>query len=216
MKKRIILFFESFKKEVLDKLKEDNKTYIKKWRNHSILQQNKFVIYLNSLKEINYSNFVYNQTPYSITIYPSKEFMYIYYEICNVTGFNYNPNLNFQLSIDKTDMNRIDFIPGIPEVIQGAGVALNLYLLVIKHNGYITSMLGVNELAINLWYNLLQNNSIYGMTNNKISVAIDKSISDDKLEQILNFLPKDLEIDEELEEKIIKIYGSLDAYSQRK
>ena len=212
--KRIISIFEKFKREILDKLKLDNKTYLKKWRDHAILQDNEFFIYLNKLKEIDYSKFIFKQTPYSITIYPSQEFLVIYNSICIVTGDEYNNKLEFQLSIDLTDNNRIDFIGGIPPVLRGAGIALNLYLLVIKYNNYITSIIGVEESAINLWYSLLQNDSIYGMTNTKISVAIYKNITDDKLKVILDSLPKNLEIDEELEEKIIQIYGSMDAYTQ--
>jgi hypothetical protein len=52
------------------------------------------------------------------------------------------------------------------------------------------------------------------MTNIKVSAAIHKNITDDKLKNILNNLPKNMEIDEQLQEKIINIYGSMDSYTQ--
>jgi len=212
---KILLLYETFRKEILDNIISKRKTYINKWRKHTILQTEDFINYLNEIKEIDYTKFKYKQTPYSIDIYPSTEFMEIYNNICIVTKSIYNNNLYFQFSIDETDNNRIDFIGGIPEILQGAGIALNLYLLIIKNNNYISSIVGINPLAINLWYSLLQTKDIYGMTNNKISVVVFKHLSNIKLKEILDILPKDLILDEELEEKIIEIYGTMDTYKQR-
>ena len=107
----------------------------------------------------------------------------------------------------------MDFDGGVPVVLQGTSLGYNLYKLIIDKNNYVTSNRHSSEEAYNLWYNLLQDDNLYAITSNTISVLIKKDIDDITLKGILDKIKqRELEFDDDLKLKIVKIYGSLEQF----
>ncbi len=227
-KNKFIKTFEGFTKDKLQNLINNKKTYaIKKVRIFKLKSLTEFKLDLDKIKYYDFSKFKYTEDGYGgIDIFPDIEFLNIYKKLCEMAyepDQIYNPNLYFHFTLSnliiKKEMryNLIDFENGVPEILRGASVAYKLYLMIIDKNNFITS--GVDSLvdAYNLWYNLLQDEYLYAITSNTISVLIKKNLSDVKLKEILDkFKGKYLEFDDDLEIKIKQLYGSLDIYTQGK
>ncbi len=204
--------FETFNKELLDSLIKDRKTYIHKKFRDFVMDDEKFDDLIMDIWMHDYGKFSYNQTNFGIFIIPDAEFMKKYEEMCIHAKEKYNDKLNFYLTI-RDDIHLIDFDSGIPLVLRGCSVSYNLYLMVINHNNFISSNKHSSKDAYNLWYNLLQNKDLYGITSNTNSVLINKRINNIALKNILDKF-KGLEYDDELLLKINEIYGSMVLYQQ--
>jgi len=96
------------------------------------------------------------------------------------------------------------------------GLGYKLYKLVIKKFDYITTNRYSTILAYNVWYKLMIDKELYCYTSNFHSGVIYKKISNEKLKTFLdNIRNMELIFDDELKQKIIELYGSLDIYTQR-
>lgn len=222
MSKRILNLFEGFASVKLAELIKNKKTYVvKKLRDFVINNNPDYVDIIKKLKTYDYTKFNYFQNPYMITITPDVDYMLLYKKLCDISistdGVNtqiYKPNLKFNVEITY-NINMIDFNQGVPTILSGTSLGYNLYKLVIQHNDFISSN-NISSLdAYNLWYNLLQDNDLYGATSNSLSILINKKISDNRLKEIMDLFKHDLEFDDDLILKITQIYGSLDFYKKR-
>ena len=228
---KILKLFEAFNRDKIELLINNGETYVfKKIRDFLIKNNNRYSYLVGLLRHYDFSKFSYKQTGIQVEIIPDIGYMDLYKELCDLTSTLddvksqiFNIDLKFYLtirdgiaSIDfvKGKLNLIDFPDGLPDILVGTSLGYNLYKLIINNNDYISSNKYSEKAAYNLWYNLLQDDKLYGITSNSISVVIKKNISNDRLVEILDIFPKDLEYDDELKQKIIEIYGSMDAYTQ--
>lgn len=184
--------FEGFKKNVLDKMINDGQTYVKK----SERQKNLSKVDQDILNH-DYSNFRCVDKIHHFEIHPDEKFVELCYQkgltlsqpfICSISNSDLHSNIKNTISATKYP-NKIDFESGIPSLIRGLSVGYNIYKILAKYHNYIISEAeSTIDNAKNLWYNLLQDSSLYAGTNGEASVIIDKNISDEKLKNILNKL----------------------------
>ena len=217
--------FESFTKILLDELKKSNKTYLKRRFNKDVQDTGDYYKLLVELRNYDISNFNYNNKPYNFYITPDDLF------IDNIKLINRDLEdkiptyLKFEFSYDPYNLNLIDFKKGVPDLLRGIGLGYKLYLFVIEKVGFITTNRYSSEHAINVWHGLALNEKLYSFTSNDITGVIYKEQCNNKIREYLDMLKtynsnilkfnfNELIFDEELEEKIIEIYGSLDIYKQ--
>lgn len=219
-KKRLIKIFEGFNKDQMISMVSKDETYVrKKNKIKKEIDDYQTNVYDNILFDIinyNYSKFKYVQSPYgSINIYPDIEFMNLYRRLCDITNNSslYNGSLDFYLELRKDGSNLIEFSEGIPEILRGSSVGYNLYKLVLISNKYLSSNKFASKDAYNLWYTLLSDRNLYAITSKEKSSVIIKNITNDELKEILeNIKSNDLIFDDDLTNKIVEIYGSLENY----
>ena len=149
-------------------------------------------------------------------IYPDDKFKNLITDLNNSIEQKIPTNIDFYITIDKSNLNQIDFDKGIPLILRGVGLGYKLYKLIISHFDYITTNRYSTFLAYNIWYKLMMDEDLYCYTSNFSSGVISKQITDEKLKKILDKIKIiDLIFDSELEQKIIELYGSVDIYTQR-
>lgn len=167
--------FEGFTKENLDYLVNNKKTYIRKeYRKIPIRKIQKIV------KDYDISNFNFIDKGYGIFIYPDKEFI----RLINELDVNIDDSLFFYITLTG-DFNYVDFAEGVPPYLRGLSLAYKFYKKIIEMNSFICSDRYSTLSAWNLWYNLLQDTDLYGITSNLRSCLIDKNVSDDVLKNIV-------------------------------
>jgi len=77
--------------------------------------------------------------------------------------------------------------------------------MIINKNKFICSDRYSTLSAWNLWYSLLQDDSLYAITSNLRSCLIDKSVSDDELKSIIEKVCNglsDIEMSDDLKDKL--------------
>jgi hypothetical protein len=202
--------FESFHLKEIQKVIDNKETYLyKKIRPLYISDDSEYDALMTSIRNYDINNFSYEQKTYGIFIEVDKNFDTLYQKLCNITKTEYK-HLIFNISL-TTNRNLIDFENGVPELLQGTSIAYKIYKMIIKNNDFISSNKYSSNAAYNLWYNLVMDSSLYAATSKTTSFLIYKNIDDDKLKNILNIFKNDnLIYDQELKEKIIEIYGTLD------
>lgn len=209
--------YESFNLKEFKELIDRERTYIKKFvKQPSLLDENKYLSLLNKIKNYDINNFIYIEKPYGIFIYPDENFKEILLELNLTIEPKISIDIDFYVTVDKNNLNQIDFTEGIPTVLRGVGFGYKIYKLIIKNFGYITTNRYSNKLAYNIWYNLMLDDDLYCYTSDFNSGVLIKTISDIKLKNFLDEIRNlsNLIFDDELIEKIIKFYGSLDSYKQ--
>jgi hypothetical protein len=223
--------FEGFNRQKIDELVDSNKTYVfKRIRDFLVKNNDEYNRLINLLRSYDFNKFDYTQNGIDIRIVSDEGYMKLYKQLYDLIIFLdigntsiFRNDLKFYLTVRdgvslidfvKGKINLIDFDFGIPDILMGTSLGYNLYKLVIKHNYYISSNKFSEKVVYNLWYNLLQDKDLCGITSNSISVVISKNLSDDKLRNILDCFPKNLEYDDDLKIKIIDLYGSMDVYAQ--
>jgi len=212
----ILKSFESFNKEEFKKLQNLNKTYIVKKFKDNIERTDYYGEFVNKLREYDVNKFIYNEFSYGIYIRPDKEFFDIIKGINTYIENEIPLDFDFTFSIDKNHLNLIDFAEGIFEPLRGFGLGYKLYKLIIEKFNYITSNKYSTTFAYNIWYNLMMDKDLYCFTSKLESGVINKKSSDDIIKYVLdNIRYKDIDFDNELTEKIIELYGSVDIYKQR-
>jgi len=183
MRSKLLETFEGFTKDNLDYLVNNKKTYVRKdYRNIPIKKIQ------NLIKDYDISNFKYIDKGYGIFIYPDNNFI----DLIKNLDPSIDNSLFFYITITG-DLNYVDFAEGIPPYLRGLSLAYKFYKMIIKMNGFICSDRYSTLSAWNLWYNLLQDDDLYAITSNLRSCLIDKSISDDKLSDIIDKVSKDIE-----------------------
>lgn len=183
MRSKLLETFEGFTKDNLDYLVNNKKTYVRKdYRNIPIKKIQ------NLIKDYDISNFKYIDKGYGIFIYPDNNFI----DLIKNLDPSIDNSLFFYITITG-DLNYVDFAEGVPPYLRGLSLAYKFYKMIIKMNGFICSDRYSTLSAWNLWYNLLQDDDLYAITSNLRSCLIDKSISDDKLSDIIDKVSKDIE-----------------------
>lgn len=228
---KLCKLFEGFNRHKIEQLVKSEKTYVfRRIRDFLVDNNNEYNRLNNLLRFYDFSKFKYIQNGVDIRIIPDEGYIKLYKQLYDLIislgegkNIKYINDLIFYLTIRdgittidfvNGKINLIDFDSGIPEILMGTSLGYNLYKLVINHNGYISSNKFSEKIVYNLWYNLLQDTSLYGMTSNTISVVISKNLNDNQLRKVLDTFPKNLECDDELKIKIIDLYGSMDVYTQ--
>jgi hypothetical protein len=223
---KIIKYFEAFTKIKLEELKKTERTYLEQILHQNVRRTSDFREISNSLKNYDISNFSYNDKPYDFHITPDKNFIDLIASINEYLETKISTDLQFDFSYAPNDLNLIDFKKGIPDLLRGFGFCYKLYLFVIEKVKFVTTNRYSSKDAINVWHNLVLNETLFAFTSNDITGVIIKNQSNDKIKSYLNELKSynsnvlkfnfdELVFDDELEEKIIEIYGSLDVYKQR-
>lgn len=218
MKKlKFIKSFESFILKDVTELINFNKTYIRKNKILPFLiSEDDFDIIYNKILSYDVNNFIYKETPYDVFIYPDDDFKNLLSELNKTIDPKISVDIDFYITVDKDNLNQIDFTEGIPTILRGTGLGYKLYKLIIKNFGFITTNKYSTILSYNVWYKLMIDKELYCYTSNFYSGVIYKKISDEKIK---NFLDKirnmELIFDSELEQKIIELYGSMDIYKQK-
>ena len=221
-----IKLFDSFTEMLADELKKTERTYLKRRFHEDVQDTEKYHMILRSLKNYDISNFRYNNKPYDFYIIPDNNYIEKIKKLNDDLEIKIPTDLKFEFSYDTENLNLIDFKKGIPDLLRGVGLGYNLYLFIIKKVGFITTNKYSSTMAIHIWRNLITNKELYAFTSNDITGVIVKNQSNDEIKSyldklknynsnVLKFNFDELVFDEELEEKIIEIYGSLDIYKQR-
>ena len=208
--------FETFHVDEFNKLQKLNKTYVVKKFKNNIERSDYYSEFVNKLRNYDVNKFIYKEYPYGIYIRPDEDFFNIIKNI-NVYIENEMPlDFDFIFSIDKNNLNLIDFTEGIFKPLRGFSLGYKLYKLIIDKFNYITSNKYSTLDAYNIWYNLMLDEDLYCYTSNKDSGVIHKKTPDNTIKYILDQIKnKDIEFDSELTEKIIELYGSMDIYKQK-
>jgi hypothetical protein len=143
--------------------------YIKKYKDY--VRGDKNMALLNKLSYIDYSQFKIIDKKYSIEVIPTSDFI-------EITGLD---KLIFFIS---EPYNLIDIETFLPENLKGYGIMFNIYYLLTKHFGFISSNRYSSEDAKNLWYSYMKRENLYCVTSDFFSYAIDYNISDIQLKNI--------------------------------
>jgi hypothetical protein len=201
-KKKILKSFEAFNsKDELDNLD----SYLKGYPKNRIELDD--IIF--KIKSLNLTDWNFDFKGYgSVLVYPSSRFLELTKE-ANIKLLNDF----FLINVDINNFNRIDFEKGIPAELRGIGLAYKIYKVVINHYGFITSDKNSSIEAQNIWYNLMLDKDLLCYTSNIISGVILKTLDNERIKNILEYLKgKEVIFDDELKEKIKEIYGSMDIY----
>jgi len=218
MKKLIFLkSFESFHPLEFEKLQKLNKTYIRRKFRENIERPEEYEKLITKIRNYDVNKFHYKEYPYGIYIVPDEKFFNIIIEINKFIENEIPLGFDFTFSIDKNQLNLIDFTEGIYEPLRGFGLGYKLYKLIISKFEYITSNRFSSIDAYNIWYNLMLDEELYCFTSNLNSGVIHKKASNNIIKYVIDNLEnkENIEFDNELEQKIIEIYGSLDIYTQK-
>lgn len=222
-----IKLFEEFKDEERQQLIDDGLTYIEK--NPEIYTPKMGEIYYK-IKNYDISGFKLYDKPSNNFILPDEEFKKLLIELNEIlpdedkitifeTGKK--PGIKFDFFIDSSlhnEINLYDFF--IPEPLIGLKLGYNLYKLIVKKFKYITSTNRLSPYAKNVWYKLICDPDFYAFTSNTNSGVIDKSLDDVELKNILEKEIKKINnfqsfiFDNEIKEKIIQLYGSINNYQK--
>jgi hypothetical protein len=197
---------EGFSRKDIDNLETRERIYVKKF-DRFISDVNNLEVRL-SIKNYDYKNFIIIDTGYSTVI----NFDQIFITLISKLGVNIN---KITLFITPEADNLIDFEEGIPSELKGCSVGYNIYKLVISHYGWISSDKRSSNDALNLWWNLLQDDDLYCISSNFFSYVISKVVSDEKLKEVLDKIKirkevdfPTIEFDDDIKDKISKIYKS--------
>jgi hypothetical protein len=215
MKSKVIQNFENFNKDYFDNLIISNRTYIKKKLPHGeILNIVSYNDIIEKIKNYNIENFSHIKS-YIYFIYPDQDFILLIKNLNKVITNQIPLDIKFEFSINESLQNRIDFEEGIPLTLRGLNLGYKLYKFIINKLGFITSEFGANAESKNIWYKLMLDTDLYCFTSNIISGVICKSRNDffikECLEKVKNY---NLIFDEEIEEKITELYGTMELYKQ--
>lgn len=223
---RVLKYFESFFEESAKKLEIEHKTYLKRLSKNIINFDDDFQLIRNKILKYDISNFSYNDKEYDFWIKPDSNFISLINEMNNYIEEKIPENITFDFSYDSNNLNLIDFKKGIPEILQNLGFGFKLYCFLISKIKFAISDKTASNKAIHVWRGLIINNNFYSFTSNQITGVFIKDQSNNEIKNILDkiknynsnvvkFNFNELIFDEELEDKIKEIYGSLDIYTQK-
>jgi len=143
--------FESFNLKELKELIDQEKTYLKKFTKQiSVLDEVKYTSILNKIRNYDINKFIYNEKPYGIFITPDQNFKDILSELNEMVEEKFSIEIDFYITIDKNNLNQIDFTEGIPTILRGIGFGYKIYKLIIENFDFITSNKYSNELLTTL------------------------------------------------------------------
>jgi hypothetical protein len=210
--------YEGFSKNDIVKLQSRELIYVKNF-DRFITDVNIPSDLFSLIRNHKFDNFKVIDKSYCTEIIPDIHFL------------NLIDKLNVYLESDKIDLNNItlfvtkdldnliDFETGIPNILKGCSVGYKLYKVLVDHYGWISSDKRSTNDAINLWYNLLQDVDMYCVTSNYFSYIIKKTLHDIELKKVLENIKKrkeiafnDIQFDDDIKEKITKMYGSFENY----
>jgi hypothetical protein len=222
---KFIEYFESFTKQQLELLKNEDKTYLKRRFKEDVEIPEEYSKYIQQIKNYDIDTFDIQIFPYGIYIKPDEKFKQLLNNINFFLEDKISLDTSFDFSIDESNLNLIDFEKGIPKLLIGFGLGYKLYKLLISHVYYITSNNFSSKFAINLWHSLVLDKDYLCFTSKNISGIIHKHIKNIELKKILeklknnesylhNYNFNEIIFDDDLLIKIMEIYGSLDIYKK--
>jgi|ERR1035437_3603464 hypothetical protein len=198
---------EGFRKDQIDNLQNRELIYVKKF-NRFVSDIKIYSDILSLLRIHNFNNFKIVDKGYCTEITPDDIFLELISKL--------NTHLEVKINLDRIIIfishdknNLIDIDTHLPDILKGCSIGYKLYKLVIRYYGWISSNKAASDDAINLWYNLIQDDDLYCITSNYFSYAIDKKISDNDIKDIFvgikkrNEIPFDqIQFDDDLKSKI--------------
>lgn len=223
---KIIKYFDTFTQYKLIELENNKKTYLKRLMKQELEFTNLYAEVLDKIRNYNVSNFKFNNYPYDFYIIPDDNFIEIIKELNSYLEDIIPLDLKFNFSYNPQHLNIMDFKGGIPKLLRGLGFGFKLYKFFIDKIRFVTTDYTASPEAINIWRKLMLDDGLWCFTSNKISGVINKGEDNEKikiyLDKIKNYSSNvvkfefgELIFDEELEEKIKEIYGSLDIYKHK-
>jgi hypothetical protein len=207
-------------------LEKEYKTYLK-FLQKNIIVPDEYQNTINKIRLYDISRFeIFNNKPYNFIIKPDIIFIDLIKELNNYIKEKLSLNIEFNFTYDVWNLNRMEFEIGIPEILQNTGLGYKLYVYFIKNIKFVVSDKFASPKSIHVWRYLIMNNDFYSFTSNDISGLILKNQTNKDIKNILDricdydsnvikFSFNDIIFDEELEEKIKDIYGTLDLYKQK-
>lgn len=174
---------EGFKKYQIDNLQNRELIYVKRF-NRFVSDFNEHSDILFLIRNHKFNNFKVIDRLYCIEVFPDEKFLELISQLNNHIEGKINLD-KIILFISKDEDNLIDMETYLPDILKGCSIGYNLYKLMISNFGYISSNKAASDDALNLWYNLLQDEELYCITSNYFSYAISKSISDIELKSII-------------------------------
>lgn len=223
---KIIKHFDKFTEEQATDLENKHKTYLKRRRREIVDNPEQVQIILNKMRNYDISKFSYINRPYDFCITPDKTFISYIEQLNKHISEKISTDMTFNFTYDVDNLNLIEFERGIPDLLQSIGFGYKLYCFIIDKIKNITSDWRASKKAIHVWRGLITDSRFYSLTSNQISCILSKDQSDEEIKLFLNGLKNhnsnvlsfefdNLIFDDELEEKIKEIYGSLDTYKQK-
>lgn len=208
---------EGFSDEQIKNLQSREFIYIKKF-NRFLNDKREYSHILRSIKYYEFNKFEIIDKGYETEIIPDIDFLNLIEELNKHLENKISLN-KIQLFITKENDNEINLNTYLPDVLKGCSIGYKLYKLIINYYDYISSNKYASSDAINLWYNLLQDNNLYCITSNHFSYAINKNINNEKIKIILNkiknrkeILFDEVQFDDDTKLKIDEIFGSFENY----
>ena len=110
---KFLKYFESFTENELKNLTDLNKTYVSRNFKQKIKKPDEYEDIITKIKEYDVNKFSYNEYPYGIYIKPDKDFIDIIKKMNTFIEDEMPLNFDFSFSIDKNQLNLIDFTEGI-------------------------------------------------------------------------------------------------------
>jgi hypothetical protein len=222
VKNRVLKSFEKFTVEQAKQLEIDKKTYLKYLKRNVVVPEDYQEI-INDIKSYDISNFSYNDKPYDFWIKPDNNFLGLLKQLNTYISDKISEDILFEFTYDAYNLNRIEFKKGIPNILQKTGLGYKLYCFVINKIEFALSDKDASAKAVHIWRNLILDDNFYSFTSNDISGVILKKNSNLKMildnikkydSNVIDFNFDEIIFDEELEQKIIEIYGSMVTYKQ--
>lgn len=211
--------FENFTKEERYNLVIKNLTYLRPIEKFGKKPSSPEIDNIvNEIRNYDYNIFNVVDDGFEITIPFNTNFK----NLINYYSKLINDNIGFsqfELSVDRNLLNSININFKLPKNFRGLYIGKNVYLLMCKKFGFITSDYGCSKEANNLWYSIICDNKVYSATSGYyhnendvkgFTFIIYKDQSLDKILETLKFLKNNIEefdnfiFDEELKQ-IIKI-----------
>ena len=217
--KKRIKIFEEFTTDELQHLESLDKTYLKYIKSEFKMSDNLVTSRLYTrIRNYDISTFDINATPYQITITPDSKFKEILNDINIYLSDKIDLKHTYNLNVITNLNNLVEFEYGIPKQLRGLSLGYKIYKLIINKFEYITSDFRALPSAINIWHHLMLDIDLLCYTSIKTSGSALKTISNDKLKKMLDYIPlldrSDVEFDKFLIKRIENIYGSLHTYKQ--
>lgn len=187
---------EGFKKHQVEDLQIRELIYVKRF-NRFVSDFNEHSDILFLIRNHKFNNFKVVDKSYCTEVTPDKKFLELISQLNNHLEGKINLD-KIILFISKDKDNLIDMETHLPDILKGSSIGYKLYKTFIDHYGYISSNKAASDDALNLWYNLLQDEELYCITSNYFSYAISKSISDIELKSLIEKVKsrKEVPVDE--------------------
>jgi hypothetical protein len=144
---------------------------------------------INKIEKYGFGNFIidYNKINYTVNIVPDFTFKKLCKDLNELSTDNdvRLENIEFNLSVERDNMNRIHITEGIPILLRGLRLGYHLYKMVADCYGFISTDKTSSYDAKNLWWHLICDKDYYAITGNNYTIIIAKKLHQGYIETII-------------------------------